>query len=328
MDSDRSRTSVAMVVDPDALRLRQIVDALAPQRVIDAISLHEAFSLVEEIRPGQLAISDRSAAEPGFDMFLKLAGAIGARFVIYGQTAPPGVPTGAHWVQLPPDHDPSVVAEVLTGRSKAGQMPAAQGARPELILIGASTGGVSAIETVLSQFSAECPPTMVVQHIRASFLESLLSRLNRCCKPHVVAARDGALPARGTVHIAATPECHLVLTGMARPRMGIVPAAPGDLHRPSVDALFRSAAAFGARVSAALLTGMGADGALGLAEIRAAGGFTVAQDRETSTVYGMPRIAAEMGAAAAVLPLHQIGEALLAGQVPMVGDARMRRTAR
>lgn len=336
-----------MVVDPDPARLRQMAAALAPMTVIDAISLHEAFSLVESLQPACLAIAGAAAAEPGLEMFLRLVGAVGARWVVYGQSPPPGLPPGAAWVGLPPGAPPGAVADVLLGRSRATAAPPAAQTRPELIVIGASTGGVAAIEAVLSHFTAESPPTLIVQHIRPGFLETFLSRLDRCCIPHVVAAGDGVVPVRGTVYVAATPECHLVLQGgvlqggvlqggplagaraglaarmppRAAPRMAILPAPPGCPHRPSVDALFQSAAGLGPRIAAALLTGMGADGAQGLADIRAAGGFTIAQDRETSTVWGMPRIAAERGAATAVLPLDQIGPALLAGQAGLPGTA-------
>ena len=92
-----------------------------------------------------------------------------------------------------------------------------------------------------------------------------------------------------------------------------------------MDALFHAAAAFGPRVVGALLTGMGADGAQGLAAIRSAGGFTIAQDRETSTVYGMPRIAAEIGAASVILPLEKIAAALLSGGSDQTARAAMPR---
>ncbi|MEH7827612.1 CheB methylesterase domain-containing protein [Gemmobacter denitrificans] len=318
MSQDTARNQIAIVVDPDSLRLRRVAGALAPLRVIGAMSLFEAFSLVEEAQPVSLAISDTAAAEPGFDMFLRLIKAIGARWVVYGAQPPAQLPPNTAWVDFGRDDNPAVVADVLAGRTRPKPPPSTTAHKPELILIGASTGGIAAIETVLSQFTTECPPTLIVQHIRPNFLDGLLDRLNRCCTPHVVAAQDNAIPTRGTVHIAATADCHLVLTGTARPRMAIVPAPATCPHRPSVDALFQSAAAFGPKVAAALLTGMGADGARGLGEIRAAGGFTIAQNRETCTVYGMPRIAAEMGAASAILPLDRIGAALLAGAAQSV----------
>lgn len=306
------RSGIALVVDPDAHQLRRVTLALEPLRVIDAISLLEAFSMVEEIRPAYLAISDGAASETGFTMFLRMAGLVGSQAVVYGRQPPPGLPATIPWIDVSQGNW-SQINEVLKGRVRGATAKATSDRGPDLIVIGASTGGVGAIETLLSQFTEECPPTLIVQHIRPSFVESMLTRLNRCCRPHVIAARDGASIQRGTVCIAATPEHDLLVTQGTPPRLSIVPAPPHAPHRPSVDALFHSAAALGPRVGAALLTGMGADGAQGLAAIRTAGGFTVAQDRDTSTVYGMPRIAAEIGAASVILPIDKIAAALLSG---------------
>lgn len=319
-----TRSGIALVVDPDAQQARRVAQVLEPLRVIDAISLLEAFSMVEEIRPAYLAISDRAAAESGFAMFMRMAGLVGSQSVVYGRQLPAGLPTNIPWVDLATGNL-GQIGDVLFGRAKVATPKTTSERGPDLIVIGASTGGVGAIETVLSQFTEECPPTLIVQHIRPSFVESMLTRLNRCCRPHVIAARDGATVPRGTVCIAATPDHDLLVAPGARPRLSIVPAPPEAPHRPSVDALFHAAAAFGPRVVGALLTGMGADGAQGLAAIRSAGGFTIAQDRETSTVYGMPRIAAEIGAASVILPLEKIAAALLSGGSDQTARAAMPR---
>jgi two-component system chemotaxis response regulator CheB len=179
-----------------------------------------------------------------------------------------------------------------------------------IVVIGASTGGVEALHRLLSEFPADCPPTLVVQHIRGDFTPAFADRLNRACKEHVLEAVDGRPLARGEILIAPGASRHLQLAHAA-PVCRLVEAPPLTGHRPSVDALFRSAAGRGQQIAAALLTGMGQDGARGLLAIREAGGHTVAQDRDTSTVYGMPRVAAEIGAAVDILPLDRIAGALL-----------------
>ena len=185
-----------------------------------------------------------------------------------------------------------------------------------LICIGASTGGVDALENVLAHFPADCPPTCIVQHILGGFSGGLARRLDRACAARVVEAEHDMRLDPGTVAIAPGNAAHLLVR---RPGTICVirPDSQVSGHRPSVDVLFRSAAESGAQVVAALLTGMGRDGADGLHRIRAAGGRTIAQDEATSIVYGMPRVAAEIGAAEFVLPLPQIGPKLvrLAAQV-------------
>lgn len=314
----RTKSTVVIVIDPEAARHHQVAACLAPLRVVRTISLLDAFNLVEELLPGNVAIAASAADEPGFEMFLRLLAATGANHVIYGRNPPRGMPATAKWLQLSENESVNAIAEALGVRpSSPSSTPASMVATnpPELILIGASTGGITALEAVLSHFNADCPPTLIVQHMRMDFMAGFLDRLNRCCRPNILAAPDGAYPARGSVYFAATPGHNLVMTGRGQPRLSIVPAEANQLHTPSVDALFHSAAPYGSKVAAALLTGMGADGAAGLAKLRAAGSFTLAQDRESCVVYGMPRAAVEMGAATAVQPLDRIGPALLAGAV-------------
>ncbi|MCS7295365.1 MAG: CheB methylesterase domain-containing protein, partial [Dehalococcoidia bacterium] len=159
------------------------------------------------------------------------------------------------------------------------------------------------------------PATLIVQHIRPGFIESTVERLERLCRPRVLRAVDGEAIVRGRVYLASDPTRHLVLAGRGTPRCRLVAEPPLHGHRPSIDRLFHSAVPYAAGIAAALLTGMGADGASGLKALRLAGAYTVVQDRTTSVVWGMPRVAAEMGAAVAVLPLDRIAGALLSGSV-------------
>ena len=192
-------------------------------------------------------------------------------------------------------------------------------ARGPLILLGASTGGCAAIPEILASFPADAPPVVCVQHIAAGFSAGFAARLERLGNLRAAEARTGDVLERGRVYVAPGGS-QLTLVGAVRPGLHVRPAAPRDVHRPSIDLTFRSAAALGPRVIAALLTGMGTDGADGLEAIRAAGGFTLAQDEASSVVYGMPREAARRGAAAVVAPLDGIADRLLA-------EARRRRQA-
>lgn len=189
--------------------------------------------------------------------------------------------------------------------------------RGPIILLGASTGGCAAIPEILSSFPSDAPPVICVQHIAAGFSASFAARLDGLGNFRAAEARTGDVLERGRVYVAPGGS-QLTLMGTVRPVLQVQPAAPRDVHRPSIDLTFRSAAALGPRVLAAILTGMGADGADGLKAIRDAGGFTLAQDEASSVIYGMPREAARRGAAAAVASLDAIADRLLS-------EARRRR---
>lgn len=179
------------------------------------------------------------------------------------------------------------------------------------IVLGASTGGVEALHTLLSAFPRDCPPTFVVQHMRAGFDESFVSGLNRACAADVVLAQDRQIARRGCIHVAPAGDLHLVLVAQPVLQLRLIDAPPLHGHRPAVDRLFVSAAGLRPAPVAALLTGMGRDGAQGLLCIRNAGGHTIAQDEESSVVYGMPRTARDLNAAHQILPLRSIAAALL-----------------
>ncbi len=180
-----------------------------------------------------------------------------------------------------------------------------------IFCLGASTGGIAVLDRILPALPADCPPTLVVQHIIGRFTDGLVRRLDSICAARVVSAADGETLRRGTIYFAPGAEAHLLIDPMGV-RCRLVEGPPQSGHRPSVDALFLSAARLRRPVAAALLSGMGSDGAEGLLAIRRAGGFTVAQEEHSCTVYGMPRAAVALGAADAALPPDRIAEALLA----------------
>ncbi len=188
---------------------------------------------------------------------------------------------------------------------------------PKLIAIGASTGGVEALVQVLSGFPRMCPPTIVVQHMPAFFTTSFAARLDGVCQPSVHEAWDGAPLERGVVYIAPGGARHLEIRWSSERRCRLVESPPVNRHRPSVDVAFRSVAlSVAGGAVGVLLTGMGRDGAQGLLEMREAGARTLAQDRDSSTVYGMPRAALENGAVDVGTPLNRIAEAIFTSEAP------------
>jgi two-component system chemotaxis response regulator CheB len=182
-----------------------------------------------------------------------------------------------------------------------------------VIGIGASTGGVEALSTVLAAFPGDCPPTLITQHIRPAFTKSLAERLDRLCAPSVVLATDREPLQPGCVYVAPGGDAHLAISGAGQWRCSLQHAPPVNGHCPSVDVLFASLARHaGPRAIGAILTGMGRDGATGLLAIRERGGRTLGQDQDSSVVYGMPRAAFEIGAVETQTSLSLMANRILA----------------
>lgn len=179
-----------------------------------------------------------------------------------------------------------------------------------LVAIGASTGGPNALAEVLGSLPRTWDAAMVViQHVDVAFASGLARWLKEKSGLAVEIAEAGARPEAGKVALAATND-HLVLDPSGR--FAYIMEPKTLYFRPSLDIFFESAAAHWRSGGAAVvLTGMGRDGAAGLLRLRHAGWLTIAQDEATSVVWGMPRAAAEVGAAALVLPISRIGAALL-----------------
>lgn len=180
--------------------------------------------------------------------------------------------------------------------------------RPRLIAIGSSTGGVEALQVLLGGFPADCPPTLVVQHISARFAPAVARTLDQSCPPRIIVAEPDMPLRDGHVYIAPGDDRHLTVGGTGsmlhqRLRRG----EPVSGHLPSVDELFHSVAELiGAQAVGILLTGMGSDGAEGLLSLARSGALTIAQDEATCTVFGMPRAAIALGAAGVIAPLGTI----------------------
>lgn len=182
----------------------------------------------------------------------------------------------------------------------------------KIVAIGASTGGVEALIAVLQKFPVNCPPTVVTQHMPPTFTKSFAERLNRLCAPVVQEATDGARLEIGKIYLAPGGERHLQVANASAPCCRLVERDPVNGHRPSVDVLFDSVAELAGRNAVGvILTGMGRDGAAGLLKMRHAGARTIGQNEKTCVVYGMPRVAFELGAVEQQHPLSSIGEEIL-----------------
>ncbi|APE45389.1 hypothetical protein BOO69_08820 [Sulfitobacter alexandrii] len=176
-----------------------------------------------------------------------------------------------------------------------------------VILIGASTGGVAALDTLIGGLDPWGPPVVIVQHMPGPYLVSFSNLLDRTFHRQVSLAQQGMSLSPGQVALAPALGQHAeVVRRSGRWEIRLAPDVERSLHCPSVDRLFHSAVPWAPHVIAAILTGLGRDGARGLKALRDAGALTFAQDEESSTVYGMPRVAWEIGAASEQVALDDL----------------------
>jgi len=197
-------------------------------------------------------------------------------------------------------------ASASTGQTQAAIAPLRNTlvSTEKLIAIGASTGGTEAIKDVLLRLPPDAPAVIITQHMPAGFTRSFAKRLDTLCRISVKEAEHGERLLPGHAYIA--PGDHHLLLGRSGANYvaQLSDAEPVNRHRPSVDVLFNSVAAnAGKNAIGVILTGMGRDGALGMAEMRRAGAYTFAQDEASCVVYGMPREAALIGAACEIVAL-------------------------
>lgn len=182
----------------------------------------------------------------------------------------------------------------------------------KIIAIGASTGGTVALAELISQFPKDMPGTVIVQHMPSGFTSSFAQRVDSISQVEVKEAQDGDIVGRGRVLIAPG-DLHMVIRrdgGNYRIKLGTGEKRSG--HRPSVDVLFNSVASYaGTNAFGVLLTGMGSDGAKGLLKMKQGGAQTIVQDEKSSVVWGMPKVAYEIGAASFVEPLEHIVHKLI-----------------
>jgi two-component system chemotaxis response regulator CheB len=219
-----------------------------------------------------------------------------------------------------------ILAEKVKAASKVDVRRARQNAPPpsagepkplartthQVLAIGASTGGTVALESILKGFPANGPGTIVTQHMPEMFTRAFAERLDGLVRPEVREAADGDSVAPGVVLIAPGNRHLLLRRSGARYFVQVRDGPRVNRHRPSVDVMFRSVAqTAGSNAVGLILTGMGGDGAKGLLEMKGAGARTFAQDEASCVVYGMPKVAVELGAVDAVLPLGELAAGIL-----------------
>lgn len=202
------------------------------------------------------------------------------------------------------------------------------GTTDKIIAIGSSTGGTEAVREVIQRMPADAPAIVVTQHIPASFSAPFAARLDRCGAMRACEAEDGQQIVPGHIYVAPGGRHLQVVKSGARYVCRLNDEAPECFQRPAVDVLFRSVAQHvGPNAVAAVLTGMGEDGARGLLAVLKAGGRTLVQDEASSVVWGMPGAAFRLGGAEAVVPLERIPEELLrrlGTAPPRAAEARSR----
>lgn len=212
----------------------------------------------------------------------------------------------SHWGR------PSFITASMNG---TGSSTAPMGAMPRttaasrIIAIGASTGGTDAIRDLLSALPADSPPIVVVIHMPEGFTAGFACRLNKLCQIDVIEAR-GTERLRPGLCVIAPGNYHLVIKPSNKSYLAVTVDAPAvNRHRPSVEVLFRSVAVHaGSNALGIMLTGMGTDGAEGMVDMYNSGAYTIAQDEESSVIFGMPKEAIRKNAVRAVLPLSDIAQ--------------------
>lgn len=185
--------------------------------------------------------------------------------------------------------------------------PAREGEK--VLVIGASTGGTVAIEQILNKLPADAPPTLIVQHMPPLFTDSFAKRVDTLTQMNIIEAHDNDMLKKGVALIAPGGKHMILNKGPKGYYVTIKDGPPVNRHKPSVDVLFRSAAnTLGSNAIGIILTGMGDDGARGLKEMKDTGAYTIAQDEDSCVVFGMPKVAIELGAVEKVLPLGSIAQ--------------------
>jgi two-component system response regulator WspF len=253
--------------------------------VVTATVEGNAARVLEALRAGALDAVQTPALSAGGAADLKLKIESIGRLVSENKDS-------QHHIRLPRDGQPGLLAS----------MP--------LVAMGASAGGPNALAAILSTLPSDFPAAIViVQHIDADFAPSMASWLDGQSALSVRTACEGDRPQRGTVLVAASKD-HMVF--LDSHTLGYAAEPRDGFYRPSIDVFFESVARhWRGAIVGVLLSGMGRDGARGLKTLREGGALTIAQDSGTSVVYGMPKAAAELGAAVEILPVQLIASRLM-----------------
>ncbi len=198
---------------------------------------------------------------------------------------------------------PKMTADAVLERGGSAMIQTTE----KVVVVGASTGGTEALREFLEVLPPDAPGIVIVQHMPEKFTARFAERLNGLCQVTVKEAADGDTVIRGQALIAPGNRHTLIKRSGARYLVEIKDGPLVARHRPSVDVLFRSAARYvGRNAVGVIMTGMGDDGARGMAEMKQAGAFNIAQDEQSCVVFGMPAEAIKLGSVDRILPLHAI----------------------
>lgn len=297
-----------------------------------AQDLSEAYHNAEHNSPSVAVFSEGLTRQPEFEVLNALLVALNIRVVViqnsnFRTQRPTSAGDGRKVVIVDEKMADAEIGSVLKGRGpvpitarahhdpKAAPKGAggAQTSPGRVVMIGSSTGGIEALIKVLASFGPSSPPVFLVQHTGGAFSNGLARLLDGRSQITVCEAENGMTVGPGMAVLAPGASQHLEVRmrgHQATCRLVEAPEIGG--HRPAVDALFHSGVPFARKIAAAILTGMGRDGAEGLLALKKAGARTFGQDKATSLVYGMPKVAAELNAVEAQLPIEKIGPALVA----------------
>ena len=324
-----------LVVDDSALVRRVLSEELARDPDIEVIGTapdpYVARDKILKLAPDVLTLDIEMPRMDGLSFLRKLMKHKPMPVVVVSSLTPKGsemamdaLSLGAVDVLCKPGEAYSIgdLSKELTARVKAAArarmtarsidvpvkpMEALKATTLKIIAIGASTGGTEALREVLQRFPVNSPPTVVVQHMPATFTAILAEHLTRAAHMPAAEAKDGEAIVAGRIYVAPGGK-HMVLEGTrSAPKIKLTDDAPVHFCKPAVDPMFDTVAAiYGPATLAVVLTGMGSDGALGAVKIADAGGSVLAQDKATSVVWGMPGATAHAGACAGVMPVDRI----------------------
>jgi two-component system chemotaxis response regulator CheB len=225
--------------------------------------------------------------------------------------APAPTPTGSSNPAMPGVTGPSA-APAPAAASTIASPSAMRLSTEKVICIGASTGGTEAIKEILMELPPDAPAVVITQHMPPGFTASFAARLDSLCQLRVAEARDGERILPGHAYIAPGGRQFSIARSGANYVAVVDDSPPVNRHKPSVEVLFRSCArVLGPNAIGVMLTGMGADGAEAMKEMRDAGAYNIAQDEASCVVFGMPKMAIQAGAVHEVLPLKQIARAIM-----------------